>query len=88
MNFELSLILIQTITGLFSLYLGYKAIDLNQKSYKNSNDCYINTGIHNQTYIENTSTKYNEIIEKRKGTSNIFTGLLISLFLEQGYIHL
>ncbi len=30
MNFELSLILIQTITGLFSLYLGYKAIDLNQ----------------------------------------------------------
>lgn len=45
MNFELSLILIQTITGLFSLYLGYKAIDLNQKSYKNSNDCYINTGM-------------------------------------------
>ncbi|EGQ3993950.1 hypothetical protein GC005_12880 [Staphylococcus pseudintermedius] len=66
MNFELSLILIQTITGLFSLYLGYKAIDLNQKSYKNSNDCYINTGIHNQTYIENTSTKYNEIIEKKE----------------------
>ncbi|QLK85925.1 hypothetical protein [Staphylococcus sp. 17KM0847] len=65
MNFELSLIIIQTITGIISLFLGFKATKLNQESYKNSNNSYINEGIHNQTYIEVTSITDNDIIEKK-----------------------
>ncbi|HGX1404134.1 TPA: hypothetical protein ACNSGR_001108 [Staphylococcus aureus] len=65
MNFELSLIIIQTITGIISLFLGFKATKLNQESYKNSNNAYINEGIHNQTYIEVTSSTNNNIIEEK-----------------------
>ena len=38
MDFELSLLIIQTITGIISLYLGYKAIKLNNEVSKNSNN--------------------------------------------------
>ena len=34
MDFELSLLIIQTITGIISLYLGYKAIKLNNEVSK------------------------------------------------------
>ncbi|MGT3738862.1 hypothetical protein ACVTLO_08795 [Staphylococcus aureus] len=61
---EQLLIIIQTITGIISLFLGFKATKLNQESYKNSNNAYINEGIHNQTYIEVTTTNNNIIKEK------------------------
>ncbi|AVQ34024.1 hypothetical protein C7J88_07470 [Staphylococcus muscae] len=64
---EQSLLIIQTITGVLSLLLAIKAINLNNQSNMNSNNNYINTGTHNQSYINN-----NINIVEEKHSNKIF----------------
>ncbi|HHW7913556.1 TPA: hypothetical protein ACU1ZV_002582 [Staphylococcus aureus] len=75
MKFELLLIIIQTLTGILALYIGYKAIDFNKKINQNSNNNYTNYGKHTQLYNETNitiSNEINEINEKKERYINYF----------------
>ncbi|QDW93596.1 hypothetical protein [Staphylococcus caprae] len=84
MDFELSLLIIQTITGIISLYLGYKAIKLNNEVSKNSNNNYTNNGVHNQTYNEMKINVSNEINEKKERYINYFHWIFNLAFFGTG----
>ena len=85
MNFELTLVIIQTLTGILSLYLGYKAIDFNKQVNKNSNNNYTNFGNHTQLYNETNITISNEINEKKERYINYFHWIFNLAFFGTGF---
>ncbi len=73
MDFELILVVIQTITGILSLYLGYKALDFNNQANKNSNNNYTNFGNHTQVNNEINIKIGKEISEKKRKIYQLFS---------------
>ena len=85
MDFELILVVIQTITGILSLYLGYKALDFNNQANKNSNNNYTNFGNHTQVNNEINIKIGKEISEKKERYINYFHWIFNIAFFGTGF---